>query len=103
MKVSELETGMMLQPAGDSEVFLSGGPTSYNNLKEMSYVTVRTANANFFKSSESAKTKMVMYLGTREDVKVSKDEMSWSDRYVLFNDEITAVDPSAWRRMKPVG
>ena len=102
MKVSELETGMMLEPVGDSEVFLRVGPTSYNNLKQISYITVRSAGPNFFKDPRQSKTRMVMYLGTREDVKVSKDEMSWSDRYVLHNDEITAVDPSAWRRMKPV-
>ena len=102
MKVSELEVGMMLEPVGDSEIFLKVGPTSYNNLKQISYVTVRTASPNFFKNVQSSKVRVAMYLGTRKDVNVAKDEMNWSDRFILFDNEVTAVDPSSWRRMRPV-
>jgi hypothetical protein len=99
MKVVDVEIGMMLQPAGDQEIFLKVGPQLGG--KEMGYITVRTANHNFFQG-EHTKTRMAMYLGRRSDVGVTKDEMGWSDRYVLFNNEVVAVDPSSWGRMTPL-
>ena len=95
MKVSELEIGMMVKPAGDSEIFLVVGP--FGNDK-VPYVTIKTASRirpmNFAQSA--------MYLGQRKDVFVNKDQMGWSDRYLLIGEQVVAVDPSAWRRMKEV-
>ena len=98
MKVSELEVGMLLKPAGDSEMFLKVNPYSGSNTK-VPYITVRIrhhAASPYFGGTFP----VVMYAGTRNDLKISKKEMEWSNRFVIVDDEICAVDPSAWRRMK---
>jgi len=96
MKVAELKIGMMLEPAGDSEIFLKLPPLS----EQMAYLTVKCANPTFFRNGQAPR--LAMYLGNRKDVSVNKKQMGWSDRFVLVDNEVTAVDPSAWRRMKPV-
>lgn len=41
-----------------------------------------------------------MYLGTKKDLGIKG--ISWSDRYVLFQDKVLAVDPYVWRNIQPV-
>ncbi len=88
MKVCDLKEGMLIKPAGDCEVFVKGAVGGFP------YITVKT-NPTY-----SAAGKLVMYIGDRKAAAVSMKQIAWSNRFVLLNDEIAAVDPSAWARMK---
>tara|TARA_Y100000310_G_C20652110_1_gene799992 strand:- start:1750 stop:2028 length:279 start_codon:yes stop_codon:yes gene_type:complete len=50
------------------------------------------------------KESVAMYLGQRKDmgIKINTGHIDWSDRYVLYKNNILAVDPSDWRWIKPV-
>jgi len=100
MKVSELEIGMMLEPAGDSEIFLV--IPAWGSAQKIPYTTVRCANLKTHSYKERITQRSAMYLGRRKDVHVDKRDMGWSDRYLLIGEMVTAVDPSAWRRMKEI-
>lgn len=95
MKVGELKVGMMVEPVGDSEIFL----TVPGRYETMPYVTVR--NATLILQASRPRSKVAIYLGTRKDLNVDRSAMSWSDRYILLDGAMYAVDPSAWRRMQP--
>ena len=41
----------------------------------------------------------MVYLGTKKDLDI---DMSWTDKFVLINNEVVGVDPGAWRRIEPV-
>lgn len=98
MKVAELEHGMMLEPAGDQERFLRVSvPGTFP------YITVRYGLRQSLNHSAAVpNVKHVMYVGTRKELNVSMAAMTYSARYVLYNDELTAVDPAAWRRMRAI-
>ena len=98
MKVRELEKGMILQPAGDNEVFLI--PNIAPSRKGMPYLTVRCRPVRGKKVYGKIVTSDAMYVGTRKDLNVGRDEINWSDRYVLIDGSVAAVDPSAWARIK---
>ncbi len=94
MKVKELELGMMVSPAGDSEVFRILKIT-----QRMSYLTVSTGK-RFPKTYDS--NQVAMYVGTRKQANVSPGESSFSNRFVLISGQVVAVDPAAWQRIKRV-
>ena len=97
MKVKDLDIGMLLEPAGDSEGFLIVKYPFSNG--QFPYVTVRIKGSL---TVMQGIPRQVMYLGRRKDVNIEKSEMTWSDRFVMIGSTIAAVDPSSWRRMKPV-
>jgi len=92
MKVNTLKKGMMIAPAGDHEVFIK-----YSRVVagEMQYITVRSRPPTSLTTFNIA-----MYLGTREDLGVDKKEFAWSNRFVLVGEEVVAMDPSSWIRVK---
>ena len=100
MKVTELEVGMMLKAVGDNQVF---HVAVYSGMRDIPYLTVR--NKGVFKYSGATPTLTdtpPMYLGRRKDVHVTMADFSWSDRYVMVNGHIAAVDPSSWRYIQPI-
>jgi len=101
MKVSELEQGMMIEPAGDNEVFLLRSLTGPPTGMSIPYITVR-GRSKFMNMSAAIKTNRVMYLGNRRDVNVTRKDFGWSNRFVLVDGIIAAVDPSSWVRIRRV-
>jgi hypothetical protein len=101
MKVSELESGMLLAPAGDNEVFVR--IPSYAWSAGFPYLIVKTNHRPKWKRSLGIDTP-VMYLGQRKDlnIEVTHKGPAFSNRFVMVNGEIAVVDPSAWRRMKAI-
>jgi len=101
VKVKDLEIGMLLQPAGNEEIFyefLSGDKMPY--IKVM--IQRKRSRWNVRPRKVKNKTpRQIMYIGTKKDLNIPHCDMSWANRFVLYNDHISAVDPSAWRRMKP--
>ena len=100
MKVKELEVGMLLEPIDDSSFFLGVEQRVAGEKGFFPWVTIRTKNNYWNKLKDVGH--LVMYLGTRKDVNITKDDISWSARYVMMNEKIYAVDPAAWRKMRPV-
>lgn len=95
MKVKDLEIGMLLEPAGDCEAFQF---VNFNK-HELPYITIRVKNTHVHMKTTP---RQAMYLGRRKDINVEKNEMAWSDRFVMIGSTIAAVDPSSWGRMKPM-
>jgi hypothetical protein len=96
MKVNELKLGMIVQPAGDNEVFLIRPPMTW---ERYGYISVRSKpRANM---GAVSRTNRALYLGDREDSNVSKRECGYSNRFVLLDGTILGIDPGAWQRMKP--
>ena len=91
MKVRDLKPGMIVAPAGDNEVFSFRQPPKGHT---MGYIMVTGP----WRSSPSPK--QAMYLGDRKKVNVSKEDFSFSNRFVLIDGVVAAVDPSAWIRIK---
>ena len=103
MKVKELEVGMLLRPAGDNEMFLKVAPFFDPQAdEEISYITVRIKPRLRSWMKRPVYHSMVMYLGTKNDLKISRQSIDWSNRFVMLGTEICAVDPTSWRRMVPV-
>ena len=100
MKVKELEVGMLLETIDDSSFFLGVEQRVAGEKSLFPWVTIRTKNNYWNKLKDVGH--LVMYLGTRKDVNITKDDISWSARYVMMNEKIYAVDPAAWRKMRPV-
>ena len=96
MKVGDLKLGMIVEPAGDSEVFFLRPPPSGHTL---GWITVRGARGY---RGGASKTNQAMYLGDRKKVNVSREDFSFSNRFVLIDGVIAAVDPSSWIRIKRV-
>ena len=97
MKVSELEIGMMIKPAGDNEVLIIGQwPTGSN----MYYVMVGIQNRLPSQQKAKSKTNRAVYLGDRKAINMPRTRVSWSNRFVLIDGIVAAVDPTSWRRIK---
>ena len=97
MKVSELKIGMLVQP--HSGYFFTKIPKNFH--LRLPYLVVRPQSAAKLISADSRDIQ-VIYLGTRSDVNVTAEDFDWSNRYVMIDGEITAVEPSSWRLIKPV-
>tara|TARA_B100000131_G_scaffold307582_1_gene335961 strand:- start:478 stop:777 length:300 start_codon:yes stop_codon:yes gene_type:complete len=97
MKVAELREGMLVSPAGDNEIFVRMDSSRY----KYPFLTVRTKKFSSW-STYSFKTgcDVAMYIGCKKDLKISKEDIQWSDRFVMWAGEIAAVDPASWARMK---
>ena len=102
MKVAKLTKGDLISPAGDSEYFAIYNATSYYaEKKEMIpwlHVRVKPRNkANAWHRVDIRDSRIAVYLGTKEDVKV---EAKWCNRFVLLDGQVYGVDPAAWKRIK---
>ena len=98
MKVSELELGMMIEPQDrrhQTFIFrhLWRGPIPYITVRFKSSAELRIANP-------AAQCTQAVYLGDRKAVKVGIKDFPWSNRFVLVDGQIAAVDPSAWIHIK---
>ena len=97
MKVSDLKKGMMLTCA-EEDCFAIYGITD-------SWIMVRnkpkpsTWGWPGDNTTRICQDTVMIYLGTKKDINI---KMKWTDRFVLINNEIVGVDPSSWRRIKPV-
>ncbi len=93
MKISELEKGMLLTPVGDSECFtIYGTENKWLNV-------VPKGNSQRYGWYNLTKSKIAVYLGTKKDVCM---DVKWTDKFVLIDNEIVGVDPSAWRKIKKI-
>tara|TARA_Y100001963_G_C6750480_1_gene433965 strand:- start:286 stop:573 length:288 start_codon:yes stop_codon:yes gene_type:complete len=89
MKVAELKKGMMLTTY-NKYLFTkvsSGWLRVYKPRKKMSYTSKKNEKKN--------EKQIAIYLGTKKDI--SNTDVTWSDRFVMFENEVLAVDPPAWR------
>tara|TARA_R110001583_G_scaffold12612_7_gene55838 strand:- start:14371 stop:14652 length:282 start_codon:yes stop_codon:yes gene_type:complete len=92
MKVSDLKIGMILRPTSDCQTFRQ----VYNG----EWLMVQPQATRVFGTRKPESSSFAMYLGTRKDVGDTKTQ--WSDRFVLFENSVLAVDPAAWRRIEEV-
>ena len=97
MKVKDLEIGMLLRPVhnryfnahNDEWLWVATPtkrrrPTHWSNMRPITKSNIEIA----------------MYLGTKKDLGIKG--VAWSDRYVLFQNKVLAVDPYVWRNIEPV-
>ena len=98
MKVVDLSPGMLLTFAGDGECF-----SIYGQENRWLRVRLRPRPSRWGKafgpSTDVTETKVAVYLGTKKDLNI---DQPWTDKFVLIDNEVVGVDPSSWRRMKPV-
>jgi len=73
----------------------------HNSTPSMSWLAVRGLTVRGRLVGVPGET--FLYLGTREDVKVSQKDFGWSNRYGLVQGEIVAIDPAAWKHLELVG
>ena len=91
MKVKDLKIGMMLTVDSSELQFKRVYDGSWLAVVNRSwrvdrqYPGHRNGDAN----------KIAMYLGRKKDIGETKIE--WSDRFVLFDNTVLAVDPPAWK------
>ena len=98
MKVKDLEVGMLLKPV----------PNRYFNSQndEWLWVSAITKHrrpshwSNIRPIAKASVGEYALYLGTKKDLGING--VAWSDRYVLFQDKVLAVDPYVWRNIDPV-
>ena len=96
MKVKDLKIGMILRPANDNQVFR----TVYS--EEWLHVVNkhRSPRRLDYRLLKENKASFAMYLGTKDDL--GDVTTKWSDKFVLFENRILPVDPSAWRYIEEV-
>jgi len=94
VKVSELKKGMLLEPAGDNEVFL----VVLQSGEKVKYTCIRTGGRRFHKDVTCSNR--AMYLGNRKELMMTKADSKFSNRYVLIDGDVAAVDPWSWIRIK---
>ena len=102
MLVKDLKKGMLVEPMGPSYVFTVNRHTWYSGTP-IPWLTVTAKPKRGTRRSSSLwyhhKNTFAMYVGTKKDTKV---KAAWSDKFLLIHGEVVAVDPSAWKYLKPV-
>jgi hypothetical protein len=88
--VKDLKKGMMIKPINKKYQFRATSMGWMN-----ATTTLRKG-----KLSIREKECFAIYIGKKEDV--GESVIAWSDKYVLFEGKILAVDPHAWRNIVPV-
>ena len=90
MKVSELKKGMLVSPIQGHKIFksYSGDWINVGRMKGSPY------------HAKAASDDVAVYVGKKSDL--NNYAISWSDRFVLFEGKVYAVDPHAWRKLEPV-
>ena len=98
MKVAELEIGMVLRPSDIKYQFRTSYGGDWVNVVPIRNVrSVLQPNTRIL---PSGKQKVAVYLGRKKDI--ANESIKWSDRFVLFENKILAVDPSAWRLIESI-
>ena len=103
MKVAELEIGMIVKPIHADDRFQPSPSGEWISVVKNYYTGYswparrkRRVNPNVSKDQ-----KVAVYLGRKKDVgKVGKKEVEWSDRFVLFENKVFAMDPPSWRKLQ---
>jgi len=93
MRVSELKIGMLIECANPEDRFII---TSWESNP---WLRVVTRNFRRHSAIHQEAPRFGMYVGTKKDLGISA---MWSDKFLLVGKEIVAVDPSAWRILRPV-
>lgn len=100
MKVKDLHPGMLLIPESGGLFVTTFKQKLVCVVDEKTYKESRPRQPTHF-SVERAGTHAV-YMGQRKDLNLKKEEISdWSNRYVLIEGNICAVDSSAWHKIIP--
>jgi len=92
MKVSELKIGMLIECTNSEDQFLI---STYSN-----ETWLRVVNRKFgFRNQKTRPPSppIGIYLGTKADIDI---KVTWSNRFLLVGNQITAVDPSSWKFLK---
>jgi hypothetical protein len=99
MKVSELKKGMMLVPSDSSFMFFVSNYTDpwFNVVPKRRRGKTGYGIYTWSQEDLDKKQNVAVYIGTRSDV---SGTVKWSNRYVLFENNVVAVDPSAWRKIR---
>lgn len=103
MKVSELKVGMLLEPI-PGYIFLKM-PKNFH--LEFNWVAVRSEDYvpwNHFSAmttgaAPEALNCHALYIGNRKQAGVQPSQFDWSDRYVMIDGDLAAVEPSSWRHI----
>ncbi len=98
MKISELKKGMLLTSANDNECFSIYGVDS-KWLNVIPKPSKRLYGYSKPWRPNTTKSKIAVYLGTKKDLSI---DIKWTDKFVLIDNEVIGVDPSAWRKIKKV-
>ena len=101
MKVSELKKGMLLKCASPKQTIRSSSYPYAADDGEVEWANVvpKRRSAWHSKNFPADESDIVMYIGTKQDVNV---KATWSNKFILLNGKIAAVDPAAWRKLVPV-
>ena len=91
MKVAELEKGMLVECEDKNLRFVI---TDYGDSGPWLRVAKIVRGRSWASGLKATWPKFAMYLGTKKDVDV---KVSWSNRFVLADNQIVAVDPASWR------
>lgn len=99
MKVAELKIGMMVKPIDPNDRFLKsptgGWITVARKRKSFGWPYSIRTNSNV---TDTEDQKIAVYLGRKKDI--GNTDISWSDRFVLFENKILAMDPPSWRKIE---
>jgi hypothetical protein len=100
MKVSELEIGMIVKPIHADDRFLPSPQDEWIQVVKKYYTSSRVWGLKRrVNRAVSKDQKVAVYLGRKKDI--GNTNIQWSDRFVLFDNKVLAVDPPAWRRLQP--
>ena len=110
MKVSELEVGMMLVPKEKNSCFYISKflPSDPGEIKWANVIKQRQQHGSSYGSSwmrnannvrGTSESAFAVYVGTKKDI--GRPDFQWCDRFALIDGQIVAIDPAAWRRIKP--
>ncbi len=94
MKVKDLEVGMLLRPVHEYHF------AAHNDEWLWCSAPIKRRSLRHLRPIAKVNRDIAMYLGTKKDLGIKG--IAWSDRYVLFQDKVLAVDPYVWRNIQPV-
>ena len=98
MKVAELKVGMLLKPI-PGYIFLKM-PKNFH--LEFNWVAVRSEDyAPLLGGATGAQALdcHALYIGNRKQAGVQPSQFDWSNRYVMIDGVLAAVEPSSWRHI----
>ena len=100
MKVGELKKGMLLECVDKKCGFvLSEYSTAAMPWLTVAKIRRKSLYRQSFYSNRIRKESFIMYLGTKKDTSI---DMKWCDKFVLIGNQIAAVDPGIWRKLRSV-
>ena len=94
MKVKDLKIGMMLT--------VDSSELHFKRVYDGTWLAVVHRNRRLDRQYPGHRNgdsrEIAMYLGRKKDI--GETEIQWSDRFVLFDNTVLAVDPPAWKYIK---